>query len=164
MADALSRRLLVLRRRWRHIWSSLAVSVSVALTVAISLNAHLHAASRAATRRAQIHESPDTARPLEPGKSVERELEAGHTDVYSFALEQGQYLEVMAEQQGTDVSLTLRGPDGRVVFVLDAMSATHGTEPLHWVADASGRYRLEVRGVVNEVQPHRYVIRVLAIG
>ena len=50
---------------------------------------------------------------LEPGQSLEREIVGGQTHTYQITLTAGQFMRVVVEQKGIDVTLTLAGPDGK---------------------------------------------------
>jgi CHAT domain-containing protein/Tfp pilus assembly protein PilF len=97
-------------------------------------------------------------RALEPGPPVSHELTTGATHVYSIPLVADQYLKVLVEQQGVDITATLVGPDG--VKRTDANNAwgTQGVETLTIIADSSGAYRLEVRAADKNVPTGTYAV------
>ena len=60
-------------------------------------------------------------------------------------LEGGSYLRAGVVQDGIDVSTHLRGPDGHLLLKIDYRTSPNGShEPLHFVADEPGRYRIDV--------------------
>src|SRR5262245_16891409 len=59
------------------------------------------------------------AMPLELGKPIERELAGGQSHAYQITLAAGQYLNVVVEQRGIDVVVTLFGPDDEKVIEVD---------------------------------------------
>src|SRR5262245_25439535 len=83
--------------------------------------------------------------PLEPDKTIERDLAGGESHSYLITLVSGQLLEAFITQRQMDLTATLFGPDGRQVGQFDSL--WHGPEPVCYVADATGSYRLEVRTV-----------------
>src|SRR5205823_8383348 len=91
---------------------------------------------------------------------IERELARGETHAYRVTLAAGQYLRVMVEQRGVDLSLTLFGPDGRPLTEVDRGGISEGPEQVSVVAEAAGDYRLEVRRLDQEAAPGRYQVRV----
>lgn len=99
---------------------------------------------------------------LEPGPSVARELATGETHRYRIPLAADQYLSVLVEQRGIDITATLIGPDD--VKRTDANNAkgTQGVETLTIIADAPGDYRLEVRAAEKNTPTGRYEIRIVA--
>ncbi|MFL6233032.1 MAG: CHAT domain-containing protein [Thermoanaerobaculia bacterium] len=66
-----------------------------------------------------------------------------------IAVQPGDYVHAVAEQGPRDVELALRDPRGRRLLEVDSLTAE--TEPhlpaeeIHWVADAAGELRIEVR-------------------
>jgi tetratricopeptide (TPR) repeat protein len=87
---------------------------------------------------------------LEPGKTVERDLAGGESHSYLIRLASGQFLNAVIAQRQTDLTATLFGPDGRQVGQFD--SAWYGPEPVCYVAEATGSYRLEIRPL-NQTAP-----------
>jgi CHAT domain-containing protein/tetratricopeptide (TPR) repeat protein len=83
--------------------------------------------------------------PLEPDKTIERDLAGGESHSYLIALVSGRLLEAFIAQRQMDLTATLFGPDGRQVGQFDSL--WYGPEPVCYVADATGSYRLEVRTV-----------------
>src|SRR5262245_57072368 len=81
--------------------------------------------------------------PLEPGKTIERDLAGGESHSYLITLATGQVLQAVIAQRQTDLTATLFGPDGRQVGQFDGL--WYGPEPVCHVAEASGSYRLEIR-------------------
>ncbi len=82
---------------------------------------------------------------LLPGPGVERDLTGGGTDVYPIDLAAGQYLVAAFDQRGIDVTVEVFGPGRRRLFVVDSPNGKHGIESVHLVADANGRYLMEVK-------------------
>ncbi len=98
--------------------------------------------------------------PLEPGKPIERELAGAGAHSYSFSMTTGQFLYLVAEQKGIDVVVTLFAPDGRKLAEVDSPNGSTGREPLAFVTDASGTYRLEVRSLEKDAAAGRYAVRI----
>ena len=100
-------------------------------------------------------------RALEPGPSVARELGTGESHTYSIPLTADQYLSLLVEQHGIDVTATLSGPDG--VKRTDANNAKgmQGVEALTIIADAPGDYRLDVRAAERNAPSGRYEIAIV---
>ncbi|MBX7221005.1 MAG: tetratricopeptide repeat protein [Blastocatellia bacterium] len=93
---------------------------------------------------------------FEVGKSVERELKGGESHAYTLTLQANQYLHVVVEQKGIDVVVRLFGLDGKQLLEVDSPNGTQGLEPVFWVAEAAGNYRLEVGSLEKEAQPGKY--------
>lgn len=81
---------------------------------------------------------------------MERALAAEEVDVYEIDLAAGQYLLATFDQRGVDVAVDVLGPGHRLLFTVDGPYGTQGLERVQLVAEASGRYRLDVRWLVGE--------------
>jgi CHAT domain-containing protein/Tfp pilus assembly protein PilF len=99
------------------------------------------------------------ARQLELGKPIERELAGGQSHSYQITLAADQYVKLVADQCGIDVTAKLFGPDGRQTTEIDSESRTHGEEAISWVAEEAGRYRLEVVAKYKSAVAGRYEIQ-----
>ena len=97
---------------------------------------------------------------LELGKPIERELAGGQAHDYRLTLTAGQFLYVTVEQRGIDVVASLVAPDGKKLIEMDSPNGTQGPEPVMLVAEASGRYRLEVRSLEKNAAVGRYEVRI----
>ena len=82
--------------------------------------------------------------PLESGRRIERDLKGGETHAYSVRLEAWQYAYVVANQKGVDVVVRLFDPSGAMLDEVDSPNGANGPEPVKWVAQTSGTYRIEV--------------------
>ncbi|MBO0719277.1 MAG: CHAT domain-containing protein [Blastocatellia bacterium] len=97
---------------------------------------------------------------LELGKPIERELAGGQSHSYGITLASAQYLQVVVDQRGIDVVVTLFAPDARKLSEVDSPNGIAGPEPISTVADAGGSYRIEVRSLEKTADKGRYQIRV----
>ncbi len=100
---------------------------------------------------------------LEPGKKIERQLSGGKGHVYQISLAAGQYLQVIVDQRGIDVVVTLLGPDGKKMAEVDSPNGSQGPEPVSVIAEAPGNYRLEVRSLENTAPAGRYEVKILEL-
>ena len=50
---------------------------------------------------------------LEPGKQLEREIARGEVHYYRITLAAGQFLQLIVEQQSSNVIVVISSPDGR---------------------------------------------------
>ncbi len=98
-------------------------------------------------------------RPLESGKPLERELAGGQAHTYEINLTANQYLHVVVEQRGIDVVVVLFRPDGKKLTEVDSPNGTQGPEPLSWIAETMGQYRLEIRSLEKEAAAGRYEVK-----
>jgi len=94
---------------------------------------------------------------------VERDLARGRVDAWEIDLAAGQYLYATFDQRGIDVVLHVFGPPGRRPLVeVDRPSEAEGKERVHLVAEAAGRYRIEVN-CPDCSRPGQYLARVEAL-
>lgn len=98
--------------------------------------------------------------PLRPGVPIERELAGGQTHSYQLLLVSNQFLHVVVDQRGIDVVVALFGPDGKKQAEVDSPGGTSGIEPIFWVAQISGNYRIDVQSPDKEAASGRYEIRI----
>lgn len=100
---------------------------------------------------------------LELGKSVERELRGGVAHSYSLPIPAGQFLHVRVVQRGIDVILTLVGPDGKTLAQVDSPNGTKGDEPIWYVTESPGNYRIEIGSLEAAASPGIYEIVVVEL-
>ena len=96
---------------------------------------------------------------LEKGKAIERKLAVREVHSYEVALTAGQYVSLVFEKQGVALVATLIGPDGQKIAVFGSSVSRTGTEPVTFVADQSGSYRIEVRTFFKPTSPGRYTVK-----
>src|ERR1041385_1193974 len=82
---------------------------------------------------------------LERGSPIEREISGRRQDVYEVALTPGEYADVVVEQRGVDVVVSVRDAAGKLVAEFDAESRTQGQELAGLVAQSPSPYRVSVR-------------------
>jgi CHAT domain-containing protein/Tfp pilus assembly protein PilF len=102
-------------------------------------------------------------RTLEVSQAVERELAGGQGHDYQLTLNLDQYLEVVVEQRGVDVVVTLDGPDGKRLAQFDADNRVQGQETVTQIAAIAGIHRLVVEAKQKDASPGRYEIRLAAL-
>jgi CHAT domain-containing protein len=99
---------------------------------------------------------------LEVGKPVERQMAAGETHGYAVPLTAGQYVQVLVDQRGVDVAVSMIAPDGQKLAAMDSPNSTQGPEIVSVIAEQSGPYRVEISSSKN-VPTGRYEVRIEAI-
>jgi CHAT domain-containing protein/tetratricopeptide (TPR) repeat protein len=77
----------------------------------------------------------------------EKELAAGARDAYEIDLDAGQYLHLVVEQRGLDVSIDVFAPGGRRLFQADSPNGDWQPEHVHLLAERPGRHRFLVAAV-----------------
>jgi CHAT domain-containing protein/Tfp pilus assembly protein PilF len=98
-------------------------------------------------------------RKLETGKPVEQELKGGQSHTYEIAIKAGQYLSVIVEQRGIDVEVEVIAPDGKQLMKVDSPNEDQGEEPVKFIAESAGNYRLIIRPLGNNAPAGKYEIR-----
>ena len=82
---------------------------------------------------------------LRPDQTIERDLAGGESHSYLIELASGEFLEASIAQRQMDLAAALYGPDGRQVGQFDSL--WYGAEPVCYIAEAAGDYRLELQTV-----------------
>jgi len=108
-----------------------------------------------------VSQDGQEARSLERGKPVERELKGSESHSYKIRLADDEYLQVVVEQLGINVVLSIVGPDGK--NLLEVNNSKAAQESLSFVAEHAGDYRLEVRAVEKDARAARYEVNLVAL-
>ncbi len=82
---------------------------------------------------------------LTPGETVRRKMVGGEAHRFRLPLTPGQFARVLVEQQGIDVEIEIKAPDGRPLIKLDSPNGLQGPESISVVAQVAGDYIVEVR-------------------
>ncbi|MEW5974218.1 MAG: CHAT domain-containing protein [Acidobacteriota bacterium] len=97
---------------------------------------------------------------LAPGVPVEGEIAGGQSHTYQFTLKAGEYAQVVLDQRGVDLVLTLFGPDGERLAETDGPNGTQGPEQLALIAETPGIYRVTVHPYRDTASTGRYQIAI----
>ncbi len=100
---------------------------------------------------------------IEPGANIERELKGGEAHTFRSNLITGQFMHVVVNQKGIDVTVTLFGPDGKPMAYVDNPNGKWGAEPVVAIAEISGEHVLEVRAPNKNADAGRYEIKVVDV-
>ena len=93
---------------------------------------------------------------LSLGAPVAATLEKDEAGEHRLSIPAGQYARLAVRQEGGNVALSVRGPDGTVLAEVASSEATEWPDPVSIVAGAGGEYRLEVRSLGSDGGPLRY--------
>jgi len=115
------------------------------------------------TAQTPARSAPEEPRLLQPGKPIVRDLAGGQTHSYVFQVAAGQFLHVVVDQRGIDVVVSLFSPEGPQLAEIDSPSGTTGIEPVFWIAQSEGLYRVEVRGLDKDAPAGKYQITMDAL-
>ncbi|KAF0249971.1 MAG: peptidase-like protein, partial [bacterium] len=97
---------------------------------------------------------------LQLNKAIERELKGDKFHSYTIKLEANQYLNAVVEQKGIDIVAALYSPSGEKVYEVDSPNGSEGPEPIYFISQTSGVYRLEVRSLEKEAKTGNYEVKV----
>jgi len=99
------------------------------------------------------------------GAQLTHELSRDRTHSYTVDLNAGDFLRITVDQKGIDVAVELRGPDDRLVALVDGPGPVpeHGTEDLAAIAAHSGIHTLQVRGGIKNEPRAGYHLRVVSL-
>jgi tetratricopeptide (TPR) repeat protein len=98
-------------------------------------------------------------RQIKVGEVIERQLSGSQAQYYEITLDEGQFVQLVADQQGIDVVMTLFGPDGKQIIEVDSPNGARGPEPIWYVSEAAGPHRLVVRSLDKEAPAGKYQVR-----
>jgi CHAT domain-containing protein/Tfp pilus assembly protein PilF len=101
---------------------------------------------------------------LELGKAVERQLSGGQKHNYQIELAEGEYASVELDSRGVSATISLFDATGEVITLYNADPNSPGKETIELVAEATGRYRLDVEGNSSSAPAQTYAIRLTAIS
>ena len=97
---------------------------------------------------------------LLPDQTIERESARGQEHRYQIALQAGEYVRVVVEQRGIDVTVQTRGADDVVIAEWQDEVTRSGAEKVDVVADAAGAYTFAIAAAPGTIAPGSYAIRV----
>lgn len=98
-----------------------------------------------------INQAQSEVKELNPGQSVEREIAGGESHTYQITLESGQFMRVLVEQKGIDLTLALATPQGEAgKSTVEVNLNRVDLESLSFEATVSGEYRLTVSALGTE--------------
>ena len=102
-------------------------------------------------------------RPLELGKPMSRELRGSETHAYEIELTTGQFLRATVELHNIYVVITVSGPDGKQLLD-NSFHGARGPETLSFIAEASGKYRLNISLVqMAQAMAGQYEIKIVEL-
>jgi len=93
------------------------------------------------------------------GVAVEKTISSGETHSYRIGLKAGQFLRLMVDQMGAEVTVTLFAPDGREITTITSLSGRLGPISVSVIAETAGEYRADLR-IDRSAPPGKYRIRV----
>jgi CHAT domain-containing protein/Tfp pilus assembly protein PilF len=97
---------------------------------------------------------------LTPGSTIKRDIAGAETHSYNVALIVGQYLRVVAHQQGSNLALKLYSPAGLIVAEVNQLENGSSSKPISVVAQLAGDYRLEITPLQKDAQGGGYELSI----
>jgi CHAT domain-containing protein/tetratricopeptide (TPR) repeat protein len=97
---------------------------------------------------------------IEPGKAIERELTSGERHDYRITLAAGEFAQVVVEQRGIDIIVSLFTADGEKVTER-IMPGRYGRLYLSTIARTPASYRIEARGSNTATTAGSYEIKMI---
>ena len=94
-------------------------------------------------------------------RPAKRRLEVGTIHVYPLTVRSGRFLELVADQDGVDLQVSVLDTAGRTLFVVDSPNGSNGPERVLFAPQESTSYRLAISARM-EGGAGRYWIRVAA--
>lgn len=135
--------------------------ITLLLLIATSTTTLVFASSAAETSAQEPNTQeakPTDVQELKLATPIERELAGGQAHSYRVVLAIGQYMKLVVEQQGIDVVVRVFAPDGKQTE-FDSPYGAKGPEPVLFISEAAGEYRLEVKSPQEKAAAGRYQIK-----
>ena len=98
--------------------------------------------------------------PLRLSEPIKRDIAGEEVHDYDVEVETGQYVHVVVDQGGSDLTVSVAGPDGEQA---QFDGRWHGPESVSVSAKVQGRYQFRVRLVTGSDSPRPYDITLVAI-
>src|SRR5438045_9391162 len=114
-------------------------------SVLISLLAGLSCALIATPATRAVSQPSDAPTRLAIGTPIDREISGRQQHVYDIALKAGDYADVIVEQRGIDVVVSVGDSAGTLIAQFDAEGRKQGREIVGMVAQSAAAYRVSVR-------------------
>ncbi len=104
-------------------------------------------------------QNPEDARPLTSESPIEREMSGGQKHLYQFTMKANQYMKIVANQRGVDVTLSLIDQNGKTLAGAENNRGDKGVELFLWQAQTEGRYRIEIAAKEKNADRGLYELR-----
>jgi CHAT domain-containing protein/Flp pilus assembly protein TadD len=97
---------------------------------------------------------------LREGEVIEKAISAGESHHYELTLPAGHFVRLTIDQRGIDLVEVITAPDGQKLAEVDGPSGMNGPERVFILAEHTGSYRVEVRPLIKQTTPGRYILRI----
>ena len=97
---------------------------------------------------------------LQTGVSIEKTLSDKQMHSYVVAVEKDQFIQLTVEQRNVDIVVRVFLPDGTMLAEFDSPTGSEGVEYVEFVAESSGKYRVELSQLPDTEGTGQYGIKV----
>src|SRR5688500_2996322 len=111
---------------------------------------------------AAVPAAAQIARPLSAGSAFDSSLSPGEVHRYSIRLSPGESANITVRQDGVDLVVEVRAPDGSLFMTVDSPNGRVGDEPVEILANQRGEYILVVRPFDSREPAGKYHLQVTA--
>src|SRR5688572_31880544 len=111
---------------------------------------------------AAVPAAAQIARPLSAGSAFDSSLSPGEAHRYSIRLSRGESANITVRQDGVDLVVEVRAPDGSLLTTVDSPNGRVGDEPVEILANQRGEYILVVRPFDSREPAGKYHLQVTA--
>src|SRR5262249_31587741 len=146
-------------QRFKHLWKGWPMSVRLTISTRMrpvllgllisTLVSNTIAGTLPQQRLSSLPASPTTFAAddfkLDDNKPSERTLGGGDSHAYKIKLKAGQYLKVIIEQIGIDVTVAAITPVGSQAIEVNSLPGMSAAEIVELISDSSGTYSILVR-------------------
>ena len=108
---------------------------------------------------ASMHAQTPTA--LAPGKKIEDRIGSGEKHLFNANLKSGQFIVLSVMQNGIDLFVEVKDPQGKVIGGYDSPNGKHGAEIVTFTTAGAGNFIFEVRPLDEEKDSGAYTIELL---
>ncbi len=129
------------------------------LTGVISLSASAQSRAHPTVTTNDSQRSPDLP-VLEVGKSIQRKLARAERHSYQIDLTVHEFLHIVVEQIGINVTVAVFGPTGRQIAEIDSRNAGKGPERVLFISEVAGNYRLDIYSSDEQILSGGYEVRI----
>lgn len=97
---------------------------------------------------------------LDSTHPVKRKIGCGEYHYYRITILTDQYVRLLVDQHGVDVTVKLYQPDGKIVAESNRLIGAYGPENIAWVGETPGVYKLEVRSTRTDQTAASYELKI----
>jgi len=100
---------------------------------------------------------------LKKGVVISKRISPEESHHYTVNLKKDQFLLVILNQEGIDVSVTTFSPNGEKIEEFDSPNGAEGNEPVIILSESTGKYKLEVKPLDWNEGPGNYSLSIIRL-